>query len=521
MSTRTLGKILGVLGLVALFSAPYTFLISSTLLAVIKLGVAALLIGAYFATNLGEFGQFASRRSTFYVVTSLLTVLVVLGGLVALNYVAARKSKSWDLTTKKIFTLAPQTKSTLAALPEKVRVYAFMSPSDPDYDQVDSLLRRYRALAPDKLEVLFKDPRKSPDLAQKYELREGQTTLVLTRGSGDKESHTTVSVSGGVSEQDLTNALVKLNSVGEQKVYFTTGHGEWPLEPMEARDSASMRELRRSLLQEGYTADSLNLSRSKEVPRDAGLVVIAGARSKFQKVESDQLAKYLEQGGRLLYFAEPNTDPGLDAVLARYGVQIDPGTLVDFVDGIDNPYLIISDAFGETDLARDLKRARFNLQFPMARGLTALRTGLAEGTQVDPVVLTAPTAFELKELTETPRPENATKTGAIPLILQSTRRVPAPDGKRNDEMRLVAFASSQVVVDANWGVEPNRNMVMNAFAWATNQVQRITIRPPDRDISTVDLDAPRLARIRFLSTDLVPFALLSVGLAVWLNRRNK
>ena len=266
MSTRTLGKILGVLGLVALFSAPYTFLISSTLLAVIKLGVAALLIGAYFATNLGEFGQFASRRSTFYVVTSLLTVLVVLGGLVALNYVAARKSKSWDLTTKKIFTLAPQTKSTLAALPEKVRVYAFMSPSDPDYDQVDSLLRRYRALAPDKLEVLFKDPRKSPDLAQKYELREGQTTLVLTRGSGDKESHTTVSVSGGASEQDLTNALVKLNSVGEQKVYFTTGHGEWPLEPMEARDSASMHELRRSLLQEGYTADSLNLSRSKEVP---------------------------------------------------------------------------------------------------------------------------------------------------------------------------------------------------------------------------------------------------------------
>jgi len=64
-------------------------------------------------------------------------------------------------------------------------------------------------------------------------------------------------------------------------------------------------------------------------------------------------------------------------------------------------------------------------------------------------------------------------------------------------------------------------MVMNAFAWATNQVQRITIRPPDRDVSTVDLDAPRVARIRFLSMDLVPLGLLSVGLAIWLNRRNK
>jgi len=282
-----------------------------------------------------------------------------------------------------------------------------------------------------------------------------------------------------------------------------------------------MRELRRSLLQEGYTADALNLSRSKEVPRDAGLVVIAGARSKFQKVESDQLAKYLEQGGRLLYFAEVNTDPGLDALLARYGVQVDPGLLVDFVEGIDNPYLIISDGFGDTELARDLKRARFNLQFPMARGLTRLRTGLAEGTQVDPVVLTASTAFEVKELTDSPRPEDGSKSGAIPLVVQSTRRVSAADGKRNDEMRLVVFASSQVVVDANWGVESNRNMVLNAFAWTTSQGQKITIRPPDRDISTIDLDAPRLARIRFLSTDLVPFGLLGVGLAIWLNRRSK
>ena len=61
------------------------------------------------ATNLGEFGQFASRRSTFYLVSTIATVLVVLVGLVAVNYVTAKKGKSWDLTTKKIFTLAPQT----------------------------------------------------------------------------------------------------------------------------------------------------------------------------------------------------------------------------------------------------------------------------------------------------------------------------------------------------------------------------------------------------------------------------
>ena len=523
MNYRTLGKILGALGLVALLSAPYTYFVTtgSAWAAGVKAVLGLILVGAYFATNLGEFGQFASRRSTFYVASTAATVVVVLVALVAVNYVAAKRNKSWDLTTRKIFTLAPQTKSTLAGLKEPVKAYAFLAPTDPDYEAVDRLLRRYHDQAPEKFEVLFKDPRKSPDLAQKYELREGQTTIVLTRGSGDKEAHTAVSVLNGVTEQDLTNALIKLNAVGEQKVYFTTGHGEWPLEPSEPRDPASVSELRKSLLQEGYAPGSLNLADAKEVPRDAALVVVAGAKSKFSKGEVEQLSRYLDQGGRLLYFAEVAAEPGLDALLARAGVEVDKGVVADDVYAIDSPYLVVSHFFGDTELARDLKKAQYNLQFPTARGLTVLHEGLAEGTQVSPVLLTSPNAFEVANPVENPRRQSGDKAGSIPLIVQSVRSISAPEGKRNDEMRLVVFGDSEILVDPNWGDEPNRNMVMNAFAWATSQVQKITIRPPDRDISTVDLDGPRLARIRFLATDLIPFSLLGVGLAIWLNRRNK
>ncbi len=523
MNPRTLGKILGALGLVALLSAPYTYFVTtgSPWMAATKAVLGVLLLGAYFATNIGEFGQFASRRSTFYLASTIATVLVVLVALIAVNYVAAKKGKSWDLTTKKIFTLAPQTRSTLASLKEKVRVYAFLAPGDPDYEQVDRLLRRYRELAPGNFEVVFKDPRKAPDLAQKYQLREGQTTLVLTRGTGDKETHTTVAVSNGVTEQDLTNGLIKLNAVGEQKVYFTTGHGEWPLEPTQPKDPASVSELRKTLLQEGYLPGTINLADGKEIPRDAALLVVAGAKSKFGKAEAEQLGKYLAQGGRMLYFAEAAVEPGLDPLLARYGIEVDPGLVADDVYAIDSPYLVVSHFFGDTELARDLKRGQYNLQFPTVRGLTVLHQGLAEGTEVAPVLLTSPNAFEVKTPTENPHRESGDKAGSIPLIVQSTRPVGNAEGKRNDEMRLVAFGDSEILVDPNWGDEPNRNMVMNAFAWATSQVQKITIRPPDRDISTIDLDAPRLARIRFLATDLVPFGLLGIGLAIWLNRRSK
>jgi hypothetical protein len=70
-------------------------------------------------------------------------------------------------------------------------------------------------------------------------------------------------------------------------------------------------------------------------------------------------------------------------------------------------------------------------------------------------------------------------------------------------------------------VEPNRNLVLNAFGWASNQANRITIRPPDRDISTVYLDQDMLSRIRFAATDVLPVTLLAIGVAIWITRRNQ
>jgi hypothetical protein len=67
--------------------------------------------------------------------------------------------------------------------------------------------------------------------------------------------------------------------------------------------------------------------------------------------------------------------------------------------------------------------------------------------------------------------------------------------------------------------DPDRNLVMNALAWATMQTEKITIRPPDRDLSTIDLTPELFSTIRLLSMDLFPMLLMGVGLTIWLTRR--
>lgn len=527
MRVSTLGKILGALGMVALCSAPYTYFISagSGWAAGVKALLGVMLIGGFFATNVGDLGQFASRKATFFFLNTAAMALGVLVALSALNYLVAKRGKSWDLTAKRIFTLAPQTSGVLGALPGPVRVLAFVSARDPGYDSCQRMLQRFHHRAKDRFDYTFRDPHQAPDLAQKFHLREGQTTLVLSRGEGTKETRVLINYPSGqdLSEQELTQALMKLVQVGTEKVYVLAGHGEWPLEkdPGDGPNASSIAELASSMQQEGYVIEPLNLAGRTEVPRDAALVLLAGSRGRISAPEERSLADYMDQGGRLVVFAEAEQDMGLKTLLARYGVELDPGIIADDHYSVQSPYVIVSAFYSDHPMARELKRLQLNVQLPTARGLSVLKEGLAAGVVAEPVLLTSPFAWEELTLAADPVRSNGEKSGSIPLVVASTRKINATPERRFEEARLVVVGDSELLVDANWGHEANRNLVLNAFAWATHQAAGITLRPPDRDISTLDVNDKVMRRIRFASTDLLPLALLGIGLAVWLRRRDQ
>src|SRR5260370_1825737 len=118
MQSATTGKVLGGIGLILVLSSPYTYFIrtGSPYWAAAKALIGIAFIAFYFASNYGQLTQFASRKSSlFFGSTALMTVFAI-GALGAVNYIATKKNKTWDLTNKKIYTLHPQTLSTLNVL---------------------------------------------------------------------------------------------------------------------------------------------------------------------------------------------------------------------------------------------------------------------------------------------------------------------------------------------------------------------------------------------------------------------
>jgi ABC-type uncharacterized transport system involved in gliding motility auxiliary subunit len=469
----------------------------------------------------------ASRASFFFLTTALISVFAV-AAVSAVNFIVNKRNKTWDMTSKKIWSLAPQTTSALEGLKEPVKAVAFIGSTEPERDALDHFLRRYADVS-DKFSYEMKEPDKNPDLVNKYQVRPGSPTIVLTRGEGDKESHSAVSLTAlkrGGAEQELTNALIKLDRVGEQKVYFLTGHGEWPVDAqpgMLESDKASVAsELKASLMQEGYAPETLSLAEKKnEVPRDAAAVIVAGARTPFASSEVEAVRTYLSQGGRLLYFADDRGEPGLDPVLAQHGIQVDPGLLADDQVAPEHPYVIFLATYAEHEATRLLRAMRINVEFRTARGLSVVNAGVLPGVTPTPLVLTFNTTWEESTPTANPTLTQGEKVGPVAAVMASERSVGEAPNKRFDSARLVVFGDSDILVDSAWGHEGNRNLVLNSLAWATQQTTRITIRPPDRDISSLDMNEETLLRIRFVAIDLVPSLLIGVGLTLWMVRRNR
>ncbi|MDP3152892.1 MAG: Gldg family protein [Archangium sp.] len=515
---KTLGSVAGGIGLLLTITSVITFFVTSGSLVpfFVKLGLGVLLI-AFWAITAGErAGTWA--RSAFFYSSSVGLGIAFIGVLFAANFIVAKRAPTWDLTAKKVFSLSAQTVNTLKDLKNPVQIIAFVEGETPP--QVEELFKRYAAQS-DQFTFEFKDPRKTPDLTMKYQIRQGQPAAVLI----SSQSHTMLNLqrlgSPLLAEQELTNGLIKLEKVGEQKLYFLAGHGEIPLDPVgEGEDAmmASLITLKRMLQDEGYAPTALNLIQGGEIPADASAVVIAGARNKISDNEQKILERYLEQGGRLIYFAEAQAEPELTSLLSKYGAQIEPGIVADSKVNPEQPYIVYSPFFGDHEITRLLQKGQQNVVFATSRAITQLKEGTLPDLTLAPLVLTTPYAWVETSMSENPTKDQEERTGQIVLALASTRPTIHAEQRRADEARVVIFGDSDLLT-GTFGYEPNRNMVMNAFAWVTQQLQKITIRPPDRDISTVDLTNDKLGTIRLLAMDVFPTLLMAIGLTIWQARR--
>ena len=171
---------------------------------------------------------------------------------VALNVIAARHYKRWDVTTGKRYTLSPATLATLHDLGDTIDVWVLLGGADPLEQSVKQLLVAYQAET-SKLVIHYIDPDRDAvslvDVQQRFKIEAGRTAdgrvstdAVVVVARGDRHWFVTPSDLVDVSpdddtrakpheEQALTGAIRNVLGGEKARVCFTAGHGELAIEP--------------------------------------------------------------------------------------------------------------------------------------------------------------------------------------------------------------------------------------------------------------------------------------------------
>ncbi len=483
---------------------------------------------AYTASQWRDIARVFSRRQARYGTLSAVSVLIVLGILAAVNYIGSRQNKRWDLTANRQFGLSDQSRNVITKLDAPLQMLAFERESD--VMRLQDRLKEYQ-YASKNISIEYIDPDKKPTIAKQNQVQQYGTIVLNYKGRSERITSDT--------EQDVTNAIIKVVTGQQRKVYFTQGHNEKDIAGSD-RDRESYNVIVAALGRENYATDKIVLAQQGSVPDDASVVVVAGPKIDFFPQEVDALKKYLEKAGKLLLLIDPPDKPdsppltNLVALAHDWGIDLGNDVVVD-VSGMGQ--LLGTDA--SVPVAANYpshaitKNGGFRVltAFPMARSVTPVSGGV-NGHNAQGFVETSARSWaetDVKTLMTSGKvglDENKDKKGPITIgAAVSAATTPPADESKADaqaakpEARVAVMGDSDFVTNSALGISGNRDLFLNAIGWLSQQENLISIRPKEPDDRRITLTATQQSNIIWLSLLILPGSIFGTGVYSWWRRR--
>lgn len=502
MNLKAWGRIGGLFGLVVLLSAMFNlFFVTGSFTSaavIVRLVLGVLAIAFWLVTNRGENPL---GRGAFYGTVSAVSVVVLIGVLVAVNYIAVKKPHSWDLTKDKIFTLSDQTVGVLKGLKDPVKIQAFYAASEPEYTELDQRMRQYKAQT-DKLEVEFIDPFKHPAAVKENNISQSGPRVIVS--SGKKQSR-----AKDVSEEGLTNALIDVTRGTAKKIYFSKGHGERAVGDSTERGLSLFVE---ALKSEGYQTEEIELAEHKQMPADAGALVVAGPVGAFSDGEAKLVKDWVDKGGKIVAMIDPGTTSGLESAFESWGIKLGKDEVID--PEAQNPEVAIAQQYTDHPITQP-RNSPFQLAtiFPVARSVSKLPTVPAGWTTIELAKTGSRAWGETSSLSsgKVQFDPGQDLKGPVPLACSASK----------GDARVVVVGNSLFASNNFLKLSGNKDFALNAVSWTAHEESRISIRPKQRQSNHLYLTTEQKHRMTLFAFDLLPFGLLFAGLVVWQARKSR
>ncbi len=498
-----LGAVLGIGGVVA-----YSLVPDKLWLVTLCEGLALVCLIGFFVLHFETVKAFSARRSTRLGLNSILMILLFLGIVMIVNFLAARHSQRWDFSETQRFTLAPQTYEVLRSLTRDVNITVFTQSGSPSVTSYRDLLDTYRQVS-NRLQVEFVDPDERPAIARQYGITRRNTAVI------ESGSHSTRVTSP--SEVDITGALIRVSRETKKQVVFLEGHGERAVNN-EDPDGYSLAKA--ALIKQGYDVRSLTLLQETEVPVDTSVLVVAGPTHPVTKAEKERIASYVANGGSVLMLVDPDTNNNLDDLLWQWGVEVGKGVLVDLQDRLPQGDLtaLMLGSFTQTEALKD-----FNLPvlFPFSRHLVSHKKA-GEDWHFTPLARTSARSWAESDLSSVRSRvvsfnENEDVPGPLPLAVTLTPKETSDDATPPGAIVVVgnsSFGSNAIV-----NFPGNTDFFLHTIGWLAEEDALISITPKERGFRPFIPNPIQDRLLLYVQTFSLPALTFLWGFTVWRKRR--
>jgi ABC-type uncharacterized transport system involved in gliding motility auxiliary subunit len=514
----------------------------------------------YLGSRWREVMTLLGRRGTRYGANLTVLIVLVAGIVVAINYLANRHNKRWDLTAAKQFTLSDQTVKILESL-ERDLEFVVLDRRENAAAALD-LLREY-GYHSDRINVEVIDQEAEPARASQYKTETEANiafgTIVID--GGNRQERIT-----SAAEQDITNAIIKVLKEGKKTIYFVEGHGEKDLEEPSGEGASLIKAKLEESNYEVATFHPLGSMREGKIvfPEGATAMIVAGPKRDYLPAELETFRQYLAYGGKAIFLLDPTNQadtPNLVAFMKELGVDLGDNVVID-VSGVGQlfgfgPEVPLVASYGFHSITE--RMASLATVFPVVRTASSIEEspegisvtellhtsenswaeedleGLASGIQLDEremqgsLSLGVALTIEPKE-EETPEANEADEASPSTPIEDSDET--DAEGTGNDESEseneeeIEPQGRAVVVGDSDFMANSliqapigNRDLFLNMVNWVAEDEDLISVRPREAEDRRVFMTAQQQRNVGYLSLLIIPAVVLMLGISVWWGRR--
>jgi ABC-type uncharacterized transport system involved in gliding motility auxiliary subunit len=462
--------------------------------------------------------QVLRSRTTAYGINSVVTIVLVLGLLGVVNFLASKHPQKADLTRNKVNTLSDQTVKLIKGLNKPVKVTMFAKTAEKE--RFRPVLDNYHNLNPAQFEIEYVDPDREPTRTKAAGIKKYGTALLTYSGRESKVEE--------VTEEKLTNALIKLTKDKTSTLCAIAGHGE---KVFTSTESDGYDSVRKALVDQSYDVKEINLIQEQnKVPAMCDAIAIVGPTKAFFDPEIKAIRDYLNNGGRAVVAVDVAIKgapfaPELNTVLEDWDIKPVNALIVDPVSrmfGVDASLPLIANFSKTQAITRDFS-SNTPAAFPIARPID-IETTVA-GLTPEAIGKTTAQSFAVTDFKSRSggelqiTPETAKTAPKGPFNVAVAVEGKQKDSKATRNTRLVVFGSSQFATNQYSRSGVNLDFFVNSVSWVLEDESMISIRAKEEGPGKIEMTARTGSIIFWFSVIVIPVAIALGGIVIWVLRR--